>query len=74
VIRAAEVIIEDIRKHGNVHGRRHTDLHQLQDLIKREYSNSESNLCLRARLLDVIDGMLKLELYGVEEIVKPYER
>jgi hypothetical protein len=74
VIRAAEVVIEDIEKRGNVGGRRHMDLHQLQDLIKREYATSEHESHLRTRLLNVIDKMLKLELYGVEEILKPHER
>ena len=60
--------------HGNTGGRRSTDLHQLQDIIKKEYSASEGYPPLRKRLLDLIDGMLRLELYGVDTIIKAHER
>jgi hypothetical protein len=74
VIRAAEIVIEDIEKQGNAGGRRQMNLHQLQDLIKLEYSASENDAHRRTRFLDLIDKMLSLELYGVEEILKPHER
>jgi len=60
VISASEVLIEDIERNGNGAGRRSMDLHQLQDLIRNEYSSSEGNLELRRRLLDLIDRMLEL--------------
>ena len=40
------------------------DLHQLKDLIKTEYSASEDDSAMRKRLLDVIDQMVMLQLYG----------
>ncbi len=74
VIRAAEVVIKDIEERGNVGGRRELNLHQLRDLIKREYAASEGDAQLRTRFLNIIDKMLSLEIYGVQEILKPHER
>ena len=74
VIRAAEQVMSDLELNGTAGGRRHTDLHQLQELIKKEYSSSEHAPALRSRLLDVIDAMLVRDLYGVDEIVKIHER
>lgn len=74
VIEAAEKLIADFQKNGTAGGRRHMDLHQLQDLIKREYAASERDPALRTRLLDVVDLMLSRELYGVDEIIKAHER
>jgi hypothetical protein len=73
VVSATERLINDIQRDGNS-GRRSMDLHQLQDIIKKEYASSESDPDLRRRLLDLIDSMLSLELYGVEEIIKVHER
>jgi hypothetical protein len=74
VISAAEKLIADIEANGNQAGRRATDLHQLQDIIKREYASSENEPGLRRRLLDLIDKMLSFELYGTDEIIKAHER
>jgi hypothetical protein len=74
VIAATEKLIIDLQANGNQGGRRTMDLHQLQDIIKREYSSSEHEPDLRRRLLDLIDRMLSLELYGTDEIIKPHER
>jgi hypothetical protein len=74
VIAATEKLMLDIESSGRTGGRRSMDLHQLQDIIKKEYSASEADPPLRRRLLDLIDNMLKLELYGVDTIIKAHER
>jgi hypothetical protein len=74
VTRAAERLIADLEQHGTGGGRRYSDLHQLQDLIKTQYAASEHAPDVRKRLLDVIDAMLERELYGVDVIIKAHER
>jgi hypothetical protein len=74
VIAATEKLMLDIQSNGQTGGRRSMELHQLQDIIKKEYSASEADPPLRKRLLDLIDSMLKLELYGVDTIIKAHER
>ncbi|MDK4735901.1 hypothetical protein [Rhizobium sp. CNPSo 3490] len=74
VVAATEILLEEIVKNGNAAGQRSMDLHQLQDVIKKEYSVSESDPPLRAKILDLIDRMLKMELYGVDAIVGAHER
>jgi hypothetical protein len=74
VVPAAERLLSLIEKEKDANQRRATDLHDLQDILIREYSNSESDPALRKRLLDLIDRMFKLELYGVDNIAKAHER
>jgi hypothetical protein len=74
VVSATERLIADIRRDGNSGGDRSMDLHELQDIIKKEYTSSETDPDLRRRLLDLIDSMLSFELYGVDEIIKAHER
>lgn len=74
VVAATKILMEDIGKNGNAAGRRSMDLHQLQDIIKKEYAVSEGDPPLRAKILDLIDSMLKMELYGVDAIVGAHER
>ncbi|ANL74956.1 AAA ATPase domain-containing protein (plasmid) [Rhizobium phaseoli] len=74
VVAATEILLDDIVKNGNVAGRRSMDLHQLRDIIKKEYSVSENDPPLRAKILDLIDTMLKMELYGIDAIVGAHER
>ena len=74
VISATEALIEDLESNGNAAGRRSMTLHQLQDILKKEYAASEANPTQRGRLLDQIDRMLELELYGVDSIIRPHER
>jgi hypothetical protein len=71
---AAEQLIHDIKTNGNSSGRRSMDMHELQEIIKQEYAASEPDNDLRRRLLDIIDGMLSLEMHGVEEIIGAHER
>jgi len=73
VIRSAEKLLSIIQSEAATHSR-HSDLHQIQDLLKHEYARSEANHDLRRRLLDVIDKMLEQELYGTDEILNAHER
>ncbi|NKF23823.1 nSTAND1 domain-containing NTPase [Solimonas marina] len=50
------------------------DFHDLQELLNREYAATEGRGDLRERLLDIIDRMLELNVYGVDEITKQHER
>ncbi len=74
VVSATERLLAHIKHAGNSGGSRSLDLHELQEIIKKEYASSELDPELRRRLLDLIDDMLALELYGVEEIIKAHER
>lgn len=74
VIEATQQVITDITQKGDQHGRRGTDVHQLQDLLKREYTSSESNAEARKKILDLIDLMLSREIYGVDSIVTTHDR
>jgi hypothetical protein len=74
VVPATEKLIDDIKRNGDAAGRRSGELHDLQDIIKNEYSSSEGDPTLRRRLLDLIDNMLQLELYGVDTIIRAHER
>ncbi|MDL2124554.1 MAG: ATP-binding protein [Deltaproteobacteria bacterium] len=74
VIDATQQVITDITEKGDQQGRRGTDVYQLQDLLKREYTSSESNAEARKKILDLIDLMLSREIYGVESIVTTHDR
>jgi hypothetical protein len=74
VITSAEKLIFDLDRDEDRGGARQTDFYQLQGLLKREYAASEGNESLRKRILDVIDEMLRREVYGVDEIIRPHER
>jgi hypothetical protein len=74
VVQATEILIDDIEKNGNAAGRRSMDLHQIVDIIKNEYTASDSNPVVRGKLLDLIDRMMKMELYGIDAIVNAHER
>jgi hypothetical protein len=74
VIDATQQVITDITEKGDQQGRRGTDLHQLQGLLKREYTSSESNAEARKKILDLIDLMLSCEIYGVDSIVTAHDR
>jgi Nucleotidyl transferase AbiEii toxin, Type IV TA system len=49
-------------------------LHQLQELLKREYASTEHSPALRKRILDVLDVMLSHEMYGTDGVLKAHER
>ncbi|MCA8287303.1 AAA family ATPase [Burkholderia vietnamiensis] len=73
VISAAEKLVRAVAHSSEPH-RRASDLHQLQELLKNEYSATEHAPQLRKRILDVLDVMLEHEMYGVHEVLKAHER
>jgi len=74
VISAAEKIVAGLQTNDKTGRSRDLDLHQLRDLLKQEYAISESDPELRRKLLNVIDVMLEMELYGTDEILKLHAR
>lgn len=59
---------------GTEHRRRISELHNLHDLIRRDYAATENDEQLRARLLDLIDALLVGDHYGSDTIVKDHDR
>jgi hypothetical protein len=74
VVQATERLIEKPDSENTPYGKRTTDLHQVQKLLKHEYSSSQKNFEVRVRILDLIDNMLRNELYGVDRIVEAHDR
>ncbi len=74
VLEASQQIIKDIMEKGDQYGQRGTDVHQVQSLLRREYTSSESNAEARKKVLDLIDLMLSHEIYGVDDIVTAHDR
>lgn len=74
VVAAAERVVQDLAECGTAQGRRMSELHTLQDLIRRDYAATENDEPLRTRLLDVIDALLAGGHYGSEAIVKDHDR
>ena len=50
------------------------DCFYLDELLEKEYTNSEYNPELRKQFLDIIDKMLELEVYGADKVVKAHDR
>ncbi len=67
--RVIKLIEDDVRRADSS-----LDLHYLDDLIRREYAAVADRPDLRRRLLDVIDRMLFLGLYGTDQIIEEHER
>ncbi|MCY4420212.1 MAG: hypothetical protein OXC42_03025 [Gammaproteobacteria bacterium] len=44
-------------------------VHELLDILKREYVNTENRSDLRKRILDLIDYMCEKNLYGVDDLM-----
>jgi hypothetical protein len=74
VFDATQQIITDIIEKRDQQGQRGTDVYQLQDILKREYTSSESNAEARKKILDLIDLMLSHEIYGANSIVTAHDR
>lgn len=74
VVAATERVIADLEANGTAGGRRHSELHGLQELIRRDYASTDTHPSLRARMLDLIDRMLDRGFYGAEGIVVAHER
>ncbi|TIL19877.1 MAG: ATP-binding protein [Mesorhizobium sp.] len=73
VVEAAERVTTDLTDDDR-NGRRGTDLHQLQDMLKREYVSSERSPDARKKILDTIDLMLSREIHGAENIISAHDR
>lgn len=73
VVSAAEKLVGAVATANAAH-QRATDLHQLQELLKKEYAATENSPALRKRILDVLDVMLAHEMYGTDEVLKAHER
>lgn len=54
--------------------RRYHDMNYLDDLLLKEYTATEHRPALRKQILDIIDRMLVLGLYGTDKIVQEHER
>lgn len=74
VIDATQRIVDNIIKNPDQQFRYSAPLHQLQNLLKREYISSESNPEARRKILDLIDLMLFHEISGVEGIIADHDR
>ena len=75
VIEASQKIIEVIKEEKELNAYKgDKDMHKLQDLLKREYSSSETNPIAREKILNLIDQMLLNEIYGAEKIVSTHDR
>ncbi len=48
--------------------------HELLEILKREYVNTENRPELRKRILDLIDYMCEKNLYGVEDLMSLDDR
>lgn len=74
VIESAQAIFEDVSNNGDRYGRRSSDIHHLEELLKREYASSEQSPVDRSNILDIIDFLLKSEIHGGDSIIKANER
>ncbi len=54
--------------------RRSREMHHLDELLLREYRATEDCPALRSRILDILDKMLLLGLYGTDKIIEEHER
>jgi hypothetical protein len=71
---AAEHALEELQRQSRKLNGHDMEIHQLKDLIRDEYAASERDARVRKRLLDIIDTMAALELYGVDDIIKAHDR
>ena len=74
VINATQHFITDVVDKIDQHGQLGFEVDQLQDLLKREYTSSESDAQARKKILDMIDLMLFHEIYGVDSIITAHDR
>lgn len=76
VLLAAEQILNLVEQPDDnlsLSGRR-KEMHYLDDLLLKEYSATENSPELRKRILDILDRMLILGLYGTDKIIEEHER
>jgi len=74
VTQAATRLIADLEKNGTAGGRHMSEMHTLQELIRKDYAVSDGNPEIMKELLDVIDHLLAAGVYGVDTIIKAHER
>jgi len=74
ILEASHQMITRIVKSGKQYGKHGDNVHMLQDLLKREYSSSESDMIARRKILDLIDLMLLHDIYGVDRIITTHDR
>ncbi len=76
VILAAERVLDLAERpdDGSSPSGRRREMHYLDDLLLKEYSATENRPELRARILDILDKMLILGLYGTDKIIQEHER
>ena len=53
---------------------RRREMHYLDDLLLREYRVTDNHPASRKRILDILDRMLVLGLYGTDKIIDEHER
>ena len=54
--------------------RRSREMHYLDELLLREYRATDDRPELRKRILDILDRMLLLGLYGADKVIEEHER
>ena len=59
---------------SNVDGEFRFDMMTIGELLNKEYSGTYDVPSSRTRILDLIDGMLQVGMYGVEKIIEEHER
>ncbi|WP_277057927.1 ATP-binding protein [Trichlorobacter lovleyi] len=75
VLLSAERILEIIEQQDDSSsGKPYREMHYLDELLLKEYTSTEYRPVLRGRILDIIDRMLILGLYGTDKIVQEHER
>lgn len=76
VILAAERILDLVEQtdESSAQPRRHREMHYLDELLLREYRATDDHPEFRKRILDILDKMLSLGLYGTDKIIQEHER
>lgn len=74
VLKATQQVTTNITENKNQQAQHGPNIHTLQNLLKREYTSSESNTEAREKILDLIDHMLFHEIYGADNIVTAHDR
>lgn len=75
VLLAAECLLKLIEQQDDSSsGKHYREMHYLDELLLKEYASTEYQPALRRRILDIIDQMLILGLYGTDNIVQEHER
>jgi len=74
IVSAVQKITDELLREGDGRRLHGTDLHYLQDILKHEYTSSESNPVVRKIILDVIDSMLLHNMYGADQMVSAHDR